>query len=73
MIAQRSELAILGTKIVAPFADAMRFVDGDEIDRKGTQALDEAWVQQALGSDVEQTVLAIMQAAEPGARLDFTQ
>jgi hypothetical protein len=35
ILAQPSELAVLGPEIVAPLADAMRFVDGDEPDASG--------------------------------------
>ncbi len=66
--AQAGELAVLGTEIVTPFADAMRFVDGQLGDVPGAEVLDKAGEHEALGGGVEEAVFAPVQAAEAGAR-----
>ena len=46
--------AVLGAEIVAPHADAVHFVDGDEGDADLGQEVQESAGHQALGRDVEQ-------------------
>ena len=69
MRAQVRELAIFGTEIVAPFADAMRLVNGDEPHVPALQIGQESRKHQPFRRDVEQTVFALMEAAQPFARL----
>ena len=52
------ELAIFRAEVVAPLADAMRLVDGEEGDGRVAQHLLEAGRHQAFGGDVEQLQLA---------------
>ena len=57
--AQRGELPVLRTEVVAPLADAVRLVHGDEADRLRRQpAIDDgaAFADQPLGRDVQQPV-----------------
>ena len=51
---QRAELAVLRPEIVAPHADAVGLVDGDERQLRVLQELAEAVRDQPLGGDVEQ-------------------
>ena len=65
-LAQPRELAILGTEVVAPLADAVRLVDGDEADRARRQQIQEpigAIADQPLGRDIQQLILALAHAA----------
>ena len=64
-LAQPPELAVLGPEVVAPLADAVRFVDGDEADadrRQQRQKLVGAFADQPLGRDVEQLVASLTQS-----------
>ena len=70
---QLFQLAILRPEIVAPFADAMGFVDGDLADVPVQGALAERVEHQALGRDVEQSVLAAVQAAPARRRFRSIQ
>ena len=60
----RGELAILGAKIVAPLADAVRLVDGDERDIDTLHHRLEAGKHKALRGDIEQVELAGLEVAE---------
>ena len=64
MIAQRRELAVFRAEIVAPFADAMRFVNGDEADVPALQVLQHPGEHQAFGGGIKQLVLAVVEAAQ---------
>src|SRR5262249_27964611 len=69
-LAQLRQLAILGTKIVSPLADAVRFVDGYLIYVPASQIGQKTGEHQALRRDIEQLVFSIAQALHtPG---DFT-
>src|SRR6266545_7743103 len=57
------ELAVLRPEIVAPFADAMRFVDGELRDVPIKRALQKSFQHQTFRRDVEQSILAAMQTA----------
>ena len=48
------ELEVVRAEVVSPLGDAVRFVDGRELDRQAFQPLAEGFVGKALGSDVEQ-------------------
>ena len=64
-IEQRRELAIIGPEIVAPFADAMRFVDRDQRELGApSSSRRNASPRRALGSDVEQVELAGIEALD---------
>ena len=65
MIAQIGDLPVFRPEIMAPFADAMGLVNGDEPDLPALQIGDHAREHQALGRGVEQTVFPLMQAAQP--------
>src|SRR5437868_1380517 len=73
MLTQRGELAIFRTEIVAPFADAMRLVDCEQIDRPRLQTVEKAREHQPFGSDIEQMKLAVVQTAKSGARFGFAK
>ena len=53
-LVEQGELAILGSKIVAPLRHAVRFVDGEQGDPDAFQQGEETRCQQAFRSDVEQ-------------------
>ncbi len=64
--AQPAELAVLRPKVVPPLADAVRLVDGDELDvalREPGQEPVAALAHEAFGRDVEQAVAPL---AHPG-------
>ena len=48
------EVAVLGAEFMAPGADAVGFVDGDERQLAAAQAVERAGREQAFGGDVEQ-------------------
>ncbi len=52
-VAQGAELAVLGAEVVAPHADAVRLVDGDERQVLLPEEASEAVHHQPLGRDVE--------------------
>ena len=65
----RAEQPIIGPEIVAPFADAMRFVDRDQ--RQRSTRVDqpaEAVERRALGRDIEQVELAALKPLDRLAR-----
>ena len=63
------ELPVLGPEVVAPFADAMRLVDRDQVDVPALQLGEEAGEHQPLGRDVEEPEFAVAKAAQPRACL----
>ena len=67
MRAQIGNLAVFRPEIVAPFADAMRLVNGDQAHVPALQIRQEAGEHQALRRGVQQAVLAPVQAAQPPA------
>ena len=69
--AQLPELDVLGAEVVAPLADAVRLVDGEEGDAglETVDALEEALGHERLGGDVQQVELAGVQGAQHAARL----
>ena len=64
MFSQFGNLAVFRTEIVAPFADAMRLVNGDEFHVPALQIGQKSGKHQPLRRDVEQTEFAIVQAAQ---------
>ena len=78
--AQLPELDVLGPEVVAPLADAVRLVDGEQGDagRAGgaarrvgqtAETLEEALGHERLGGDVQEVELAGVQGAQHAARL----
>jgi hypothetical protein len=57
-IRELAERAIVGPEVMAPLADAVRFVDGDERDRALFEEIEEALREEAFGRDVEEIELA---------------
>ncbi len=53
---QRSDAEIIGAKVVPPLRDAVRFVDGDEVELHLAEQLDERVRRQALGGRVDELV-----------------
>ena len=51
---QNAELAILGTEIVPPLRDAVRFVDGEERDIGRGEKFQQARLHEPLGCDIDQ-------------------
>ena len=69
VVEQRPQLAIVGPEIVAPFADAMRFVDRDQREFGPCSSKPpEAVARRALGRDVEQVELAGLEPLDRSAR-----
>ncbi len=67
IVAQAAELPVLGTKIVAPLADAVRFVDGDEPHAGLLQHAAKPLAplaHQPLRRHVQQTALVVAQARQ---------
>ena len=65
-VAQDAELTVLRPEVVAPLADAVRFVHRDEGRLRAPQALEEPVHDQALGGDVEQLHAAGVDGAHDG-------
>src|SRR5690606_33366968 len=65
--AEFREVAILGTEIVAPFGDAVCFVDGEAGDVPALQIFLPAVEHEALGGAVETLVFTAMQTAKTRA------
>jgi hypothetical protein len=61
---QLRELAVFRAEIVAPFADAMRLVHGDEPHIPARQVIEEAGQHQPFRRGVEQAELAVVQTAQ---------
>ena len=68
-LAELRELAIFGTKIVAPLADAVRLVDRYQVHAPALEIGEHPGEHEPLGRGVEQAKLAIVQAAQARARL----
>src|SRR3954465_1309667 len=63
-IAQGGNLAVFGAEIVAPFANAVGFVDGDESGIPFFKVVEKAGEHEAFGRDVEQFERIVVQAAQ---------
>ena len=64
---QPAELPVLRPEIVAPLADAMGFVHGDEANPAGCEDIQETFAAVAhepLGGDVQQTIPALAQSGD---------
>ena len=57
-VEQRPQQAIIGAEVVAPFADAMRFVDRDQRQRHAVEQPAETVGRRPLRRDIEQVELA---------------
>ena len=66
-VAELGNLAILGSEVVAPLADAVGLVDGEEVHAPALQVGEHPGKHQPLGRGVEQAELAVVQAAQAGA------
>ena len=53
-VGQQSELAVFGTEVVPPLADAVRFVDGEQADGGVVEEAQETFAYQPFGRNVEQ-------------------
>src|SRR5215469_12363846 len=53
MLAQRAKLTILRAKLVPPFGDAVRLIDGKERNRDMLQPLDRVLAGQAFGREIQ--------------------
>src|ERR1035438_7292599 len=65
IFSQFRNLAVFRTEIMAPFADAMRLVNGDKLDVPFLQVAQKSRKNQALRCDVEQTEFAVVQTTQP--------
>ena len=57
--AQRAEAGGIGAKLVAPFGNAVRFVDGEECQRHAPQPGNRVLPRQPFGRKIEQPVVAL--------------
>ncbi|OPZ09086.1 MAG: hypothetical protein BWZ08_00699 [candidate division BRC1 bacterium ADurb.BinA292] len=64
-----AQAAVFGPEIVAPLADAVGFVDGEERDARLAQRVEEAIEQQPLRRDVEDLEPRLAHGGEDGAAL----
>ena len=62
-LAQAAQLPVFRTKLVPPFGNAMRFVDGEKRQRHAPEKLDEILAQQPLRRNIEQPVFALRRPA----------
>jgi hypothetical protein len=60
-VCQALEVAVFGAEFVAPGADAMGFIDGDQGNSLASQAVECARAEQALGGDVEEVESAVIE------------
>ena len=60
---ERADLAIVAAEVVAPFADAVGLVDGDEGDREVLDGRQESRIRQTLRRNVQNLELAAFDAA----------
>ena len=67
VLAERTELAVFGAELVAPFGDAVGFVDGEEGQRNPPQPTDGIGAGQAFRRKVEQAESALLGRAHDGA------
>ena len=58
ILAQGAQLAILRTELMAPFGNTVRFVDGEEGDRRLLQPADGVRPREALRREIQQAVFA---------------
>ena len=58
-------MEIVGTEVVPPLRDAVRFVDGDQADRQAPQRAHKRAVVQALGRDQHDLAFARSDGAQP--------
>ena len=65
---QLGNLAVFGTKIVSPFADAMRLVNRNELHIPFLQIGKKTGKHQSLRRDVEQFIFAVVQTAQTFSR-----
>ena len=56
---QPAQLPVFGTKLMPPFGDAMRFIDGEESDGHSLQPADGVGPRQPLRRKIQQAVLAL--------------
>ena len=68
MFAQRGKLAVFRAEIVAPFADAMRFVNREQIHVPLFQIVEKPGQHQPFRRDVKQPEFAVVQAAQARTR-----
>ena len=61
---QLRDLPVFRTKIVTPFADAVRFINGDELHIPILQIGEKTGEHQTFGRDIEQAIFALMQTAQ---------
>ena len=66
---QFRQLPILRPKIVTPFADTMRLVDGDLDSVPAFGVLEKMFKHQPLRRDIKQPVFAAMKSAQPPSSL----
>ena len=62
--AEAAKLAVLGAEVVAPFGDAMGFVDGEEGNRHAAEPGGRAVEGDAFGRKIEKAVVALAGAAK---------
>lgn len=68
-LGEARDLQVFGAKIVPPFGDAVSLVDGQQGDGASLQAVQEAFVGEAFGGDIEQSEAALGQLAVDDLRL----
>ena len=66
LVAKRRDLPVFRPEIMAPFADAMGLVDGEQVHVPFLQILEKAGQHQPLGGDIEQLELALVEPAQAG-------
>jgi hypothetical protein len=66
---QVADLHVVGAKVVAPLADAVRFVDRDQRAVDARDDVAEAAASEALGCDVDELVLAVLDRTHARAQL----
>src|SRR4029078_7537931 len=66
----RREAKVVGTEIVAPLTNAVRFVDYEEADVSFEKVLEEVPVLESLGSQIEQLTFAFANLAMRLARFE---
>jgi len=56
---------VVGAEVVAPLAEAMRFIHGEEADLHAAQRIDEGRAAEALGRDIDELAPHRAQPVEP--------
>ena len=69
LLPQLPEEQVVGAEVVPPLRDAVRLVDGEQVDAVPPQSLDQLRVAQALGRDVQQRQLAAHEGQIAGVLL----